>query len=249
MTKYGGMTSIKNTAYALVEYKVKGKTIRSLEGVPIYLGSCSKDDEALVHYLQESLQRENKNKPVENVSVRMYPIRQRSYLKVDGYYYYLGGATGSSVYLLDALTVYLEDEKMEYVKKLEKAVNKQRFDEITKEGEFVITRERNVALYNYLVQKFSNGMFIKRKASIVKQLMGGADAFAALTVEKQCGILMQVFAWINTNQQTVDLSDIGGVAHAGMLRLQKKIADCDEIFLIEQSVTGLWSKTTDLLTV
>ena len=249
VTKYGGMTSIKNTAYALVEYKVKGKTIRSLEGVQIYLGSCSKDDEALVHYLQESLQRENKNKPVENVSVRMYPIRQRSYLKVDGYYYYLGGATGSSVYLLDALTVYLEDEKMEYVKKLEKAVNKQRFDEITKEGEFVITRERNVALYNYLVQKFSNGMFIKRKASIVKQLMGGADAFAALTVEKQCGILMQVFAWINTNQQTVDLSDIGGVAHAGMLRLQKKIADCDEIFLIEQSVTGLWSKTTDLLTV
>ncbi len=249
VTKYGGMTSIKNTAYALVEYTVKGKAVRSLEGVPIYLGDCSKDDALLVNYLQEALQRENKNKPVENVSVRMYPIRQRSYLKVDGYYYYLGGATGSSVYLLDALTVYLEDEKMEYVKKVEKAVNKQRFDEITKEGEFVITRERNEALYNYLVQKFSNGMFTKRKASIIDTLVQGVDAFPALNVEKQCGIIIQIFAWINTNQQTVDLSGIGGAAHAGMLKMSKKIQECAEALLIEQSVTGLWSKTIDLLTV
>lgn len=249
VTKYGGMTSIKNTAYALVEYTVKGKTVRSLEGVPIYLGDCSKDDAALVNYLQEALQRENKNKTVENVSVRMYPIRQRSYLKVDGYYYYLGGATGSSVYLLDALTVYLEDEKMEYVKKVEKAVNKQRFDEITKEGEFVITRERNVALYNYLVQKFSNGMFTKRKASIIETLVKGTDDFKELTVEKQCGILMQIFAWITTSQQNVNMTDIGGVAHAGTLLISKKLSNFNEVLLIEQSVTGLWSKATDLLTV
>lgn len=249
VTKYGGMTSIKNTAYALVEYTVKGKTIRSLEGVPIYLGSCSKDDEVLVLYLKESLQRENKNKPVENVSVRMYPIRQRSYLKVDGYYYYLGGATGSSVYLLDALTVYLEDEKTEYVKKVEKAVNKQRYDEITKEGEFVVTRERNVALYNYLVQKFSNGIFIKRKASVIETLVQGTAAFAALNVDQQCGIVMQILAWITTAQQNVNLTEIGGVAHAGTLLISKKLSNFEEALLIEQSVTGLWSKTTDLLTV
>lgn len=60
---------------------------------------------------------------------------------------------------------------------------------------------------------------------------------------------MQVFAWINTNQQTVDLSLIGGAAHAGILTLSKKMSNCKEAFLIEQSVTGLWSKTTDLLTV
>lgn len=247
--KYGGMTSIKNTAYALVEYTVKGKTIRSLEGVPIYLGNCSKDDKKLLQYLQEILQRENKNKQVENVSVRMYPIRQRSYLKVDGYYYYLGGATGSSVYLLDAMSVYLSKEDMGYVKKVEKAVAQQRYDECTKEGEFVLTREKNMDLYNKLVDKFSHGVFIKRKASILKTLEEGIDAFSELNIEKQCGIIMQIFAWITTSQQNVNLTDIGGVAHAGMLRLAKKIMENEEILLIEQSVTGLWSKTTDLLTV
>ena len=60
---------------------------------------------------------------------------------------------------------------------------------------------------------------------------------------------MQIFAWITTSQQNVDLTDIGGVAHAGKLRLAKKIMENEEILLIEQSVTGLWSKTTDLLTV
>ena len=247
--KYGGMTSIKNTAYALVEYTVKGKTIRSLEGVPIYLGNCSKDDKKLLQYLQEILQRENKNKQVENVSVRMYPIRQRSYLKVDGYYYYLGGATGSSVYLLDAMSVYLSKEDMGYVKKVEKAVAQQRYDECTKEGEFVLTREKNIDLYNKLVDKFSHGVFIKRKASILKTLEEGVDAFSELNIEKQCGIIMQIFAWITTSQQTVDLSNVGGAAHAGILTLNKKVSNCNEVLLIEQSVTGLWSKTTDLLTV
>ena len=247
--KYGGMTSIKNTAYALVEYTVKGKTIRSLEGVPIYLGNCSKDDEKLVQYLQEILQRENKNKQVENVSVRMYPIRQRSYLKVDGYYYYLGGATGSSVYLLDAMSVYLSKEDMGYVKKVEKAVAQQRYDECTKEGEFVLTREKNIDLYNKLVDKFRHGVFIKRKASILKTLEEGIDAFSELNIEKQCGIIMQIFAWITTSQQNVNLTDIGGVAHAGTLLISKKLSTSREALLIEQSVTGLWSKTTDLLTV
>ena len=206
--KYGGMTSIKNTAYALVEYTVKGKTIRSLEGVPIYLGNCSKDDKKLLQYLQEILQRENKNKQVENVSVRIYPIRQRSYLKVDGYYYYLGGATGSSVYLLDAMSVYLSKEDMGYVKKVEKAVAQQRYDECTKEGEFVLTREKNIDLYNKLVDKFRHGVFIKRKASILKTLEEGIDAFSELNIEKQCGIIMQIFAWITTSQQTLSLIHI-----------------------------------------
>ena len=247
--KYGGMTSIKNTAYALVEYTVKGKTIRSLEGVPIYLGNCSKDDKKLLQYLQEILQRENKNKQVENVSVRMYPIRQRSYLKVDGYYYYLGGATGSSVYLLDAMSVYLSKEDMGYVKKVEKAVAQQRYDECTKEGEFVLTREKNMDLYNKLVDKFSHGVFIKRKASILKTLEEGIDVFSELNIEKQCGIIMQIFAWITTSQQNVNLTDIGGVAHAGTLLISKKLSTSREALLIEQSLTGLWSKTTDLLTV
>lgn len=38
VTKYGGITSIANSGYTLVEYKVKGKTIRSLEALPVYLG-------------------------------------------------------------------------------------------------------------------------------------------------------------------------------------------------------------------
>lgn len=249
VTKYGGMTSIKNTAYALVEYTIKGKTIRSLEGVPIYLSHCSKDDEMLLHYLQESIQRENKKKCVENLSVRMYPVRQRSYLKIDGYYYYLGGATGSSVYLLDAVAVYLDPSMMAYVKKIEKANAKQRYDEIDHQGAPIITSEKNIQLYTLLVEKFSEGIFKCRKASIIDTLVKGRETFQCLPLEKQCAVILQIFAWVTSVKQTVDLSDIEGASHAGILCLNKKISNCDEALLIEQSITGLWSKSTDLLTV
>lgn len=251
VTKYGGMTAIKNTAYALVEYTVKGKNIRSLEGVPIYIGNCSEDDYRLKKYLMESLQRENKC--VENFSIRLYPIRQRSYLKLDGYYYYLGGATGAMVGLYDAVPIYFDDKINEYIKKLEKAQRNNCFDEQAKNNEMVITSEKNTRLYDEIINKMNNGIFIKRKSSLIECMIQGRDKFIGLNIEKQVEILLLIFDWKTSKKQTVDVTAIGGASKAGYLTCSRKIVSSrqsmKEALLIEQSVTGLWSKTTDLLTV
>lgn len=253
VTKYGGMTSIKNTAYALVEYTVKGKIIRSLEGVPIYLGCNSKDDIVLLNYLQENLQRENKNKPVENLSVRVYPVQQRAYLKLDGYYYYLGGATGAMVGLYDAVPLYFDDAIMFYIKKLEKASQNNRYDEVNHNGEKIITPNKNIKLYDLLIEKLNVGIFLKRKASLIECFIDGREKFAQLTVDKQVEVLLLIFDWKTSSKQTVDMTALGGAAKAGYLTCSRKLVSSrqsmDEALLIEQSVTGLWSKTTDLLTV
>ena len=251
VTKYGGKTAIKNTAYALVEYTVKGKMIRSLEGVPIYIGNCSKDDEELKKYLLESLQRENKC--VENFSVRLYPIRQRSYLKLDGYYYYLGGATGAMVGLYDAVPLYFDDKTTGYIKKLEKAQQNNRFDEQNSNNEKIITCEKNKRLYDEIINKMNNGIFTKRKSSLIECMIQGREKFARLNIEKQVEILLLIFDWKTSNKQTVDVTALGGASKAGYLTCSRKIVSSrqsmEEALLIEQSVTGLWSKTTDLLTV
>lgn len=250
VTKYGGITSVLNTAYALVEYKVKGKVVRSLESVPLYVGATGKDDEKLVNYLRESLQFENKKNLVENLSVRLYPVRQRSLLKLDGYYYHLGGMTGNSFYLLDAVPLILSINWVGYIKKIEKAVEQHNYTEIDKDGEAVITKERNLNLYNILREKINNKQYSRKRCSIVELLNSGENSFVELEKEEQCYILMQILNWFNTVQQLgADLIKIGGSAHSGRLQIIKKLSNLSEAILIEQSATGLYERRIDLLTV
>lgn len=250
VTKYGGITSILNTAYALVEYTVKGTKIRSLESVPLYVGATSKDDPKLLAYLQETLQRENKKKVVEDLSVRLYPVRQRSLLKLDGYYYHLAGVTGNSFYLLDAVPLYLPLEWVAYVKKLEKAVERRDYCNVGINEKTVLTKEKNVTLFRMLECKLNSGIYVQRKCSVKDSLVKGEALFNELTVGEQCYIINQLLEWFNTVQQLgIDLQKIGGSAHSGRLQINKKVNNLKEAILIEQSVTGLFERRIDLLTI
>ena len=61
VTKYGGLTSVSASGYTLLEYDVKGKKIRSLEAIPIYLGRVSElTNEAILKYFEKVLIEENK---------------------------------------------------------------------------------------------------------------------------------------------------------------------------------------------
>ena len=84
-------------------------------------------------------------------------------------------------------------------------------------------------------------------------MIQGREKFARLNIEKQVEILLLIFDWKTSNKQTVDVTALGGASKAGYLTCSRKIVSSrqsmEEALLIEQSVTGLWSKTTDLLTV
>lgn len=247
--KYGGKSGISNAAFALVEFDKKGKRIRILERIPLYLNIMSKDDRRLNTYLKDKISTEYKNNDVSSLSVRMYPIRQYSLLKIDGYYYFLSGSNDETrVALRDAVPFYLTDYEIAYVKCIEKAVQTQQYTRVQK-GEMVITGEKNLALYDVLIDKMNSGIFLKKKVKIVDTLVEGREEFRKLNQENQCNIIMQIFSWITSTQQGVNLTDIGGARNAGRLILSKNLSNLSEAILIEQSVTGLYERRIDLLTI
>lgn len=247
--KYGGRSGISNAAFALVEFKRKGESVRILERIPLYLNIKEKSDEKLISYLNEKIRIEQKNYDTDSLQVRMYPIRQYSLLKLDGYYYYLSGSDDAKrVALRDAVPFYLSDLDISYVKCVEKAVQTQFYDR-EQQGRRVITEEKNIALYDLLMEKLNEGIFLKKKTTIVEMLLEGQETFKKLDLEKQCYIIMQIFAWINSTQNGVNLTYIGGAANAGKLKLSKIVSKLSEAILIEQSTTGLYERKIDLLTV
>lgn len=250
VTKYGGITAIATSGYTLIEYKVKGKTIRSLEALPVYLGRVVElKPETIINYMTDALQLEYRNKKVEDIQVRRLFIPQKSKVKMNGFYYYLGGSSGNSIYLRNAVPLYLPPKEEEYLRKMMKAIERDYYNEKDKNGNIILTAEKNVVLYNILMKKLQGKPYSNNRWNIYKSMEDSEGAFQTLSMKEQCYIINQIIAWINSSIQTVDLQLIGGNKNAGQMLVNKKIMDNNEFVLIHQSVTGIYESETDLLTV
>ena len=250
VTKYGGITSIATSGYTLIEYTVKGKKVRSLEALPVYLGkSDTLTDEKIFGYISEAITKEYKGKEVSNIRVCVPFIPLKSKVKVDGFNYYIGGKTGNSIYLNNDVPLYLSRDDEEYLRKIVKAIEKDNYEEEDKDGNAIITKEKNTELFNTLALRLNSKPYNNNKWNIYKTLAGKEEVFKALDVEKQCYTINQIIYWINSTTPTVDLEKLKGSKQEGKMRLNKKISECNECVLIHQSVTGMFERRIDLLKV
>ena len=72
--------------------------------------------------------------------------------------------------------------------------------------------------------------------------------FLSLDIEKQCILLCQILQSSSVLGSECDMTLLGESAHCGKMLISKKIGD-EDIYLINQSVTGLYEKKINLRTV
>lgn len=249
VTKYGGVTTIAVAGYTLVEYKVGEKMVRSLEALPIYLGGSENlTEEQMVEYFTHVLQQENKKKVVTDVKIRKKMIPSGSLIKYNGFYYYLAGKTGNQIILNSAVQLCISMDAMLYVKKIEKACSTGYYEEKDSNGQLIILKEKNEKLYYLLVEKCQTTVFKDKVGAFGTILDKGKKQFCLLTVEKQCEVLMQILLHFQIGGN-VNLELIGGSPNSGASKINKKLSGVNEVLLISQSITGVFSREIDLLTV
>jgi CRISPR-associated endonuclease Csn1 len=244
VTKYGGFKSIRNAYFFLVEHEVTGKgkekgkpvRIRTLECLPIYKRKyVESHEDGLYQYCLEL--------GLKNPSIRVKKIRPKSLIKVEGFPLYLSRKTGDQVGVENACNLVLSSRWNKYIHSIEKYND-------TKRMPNDISAEDNVQLYDELLEKHNDGFFAKRPNSIGKILADGREKFVGLEIAKQLGILTQILniSIIGTSS-SADLRDIGGTSNAGTARINKRLSNYDEVKLINDSITGMYEKEVDLLTV
>lgn len=234
VTKYGGFTSVSTAFFSVIEHAdKKGKRIRTIEAMPLYLFRDKSDAESIRKYCEDKL-------VLKEVRVCLNKIPMQALLRLNGYNVRITGKTDAQYAITNMVPLILNQRDVTYVKWIDDSLNG------NMKG---ITVERNIELYDTLVKKHETTIFAKKKNSILPIIQSGREQFVQLEMELQCKILQQIIMNTVFKNMTIDLRLIGGNKESGKSRMSKIISNNQEVVLINQSVTGLFENTVDLLSV
>lgn len=239
MSQYGGFDKPSTAYFTLVEYKKKGKLIRSLEAIPVYMKErIENNPEELEPYIKDVFKGDEKIE-LDSVSIRYRKIKLQSLVKYNGYFVYITGKTGNQLTLRNATSMCVSREKMNYIKKIDKYIDKQELD-------IELNIEKNIELYDYLKNKHMNSIFSKRLNPVGEKLEKGREKFIKLSIEDQITVLNQIIQLSSIGIPRVNLTLIGESANTGIMLMNKEITTSEEMMLINQSITGLYTDSIDL---
>lgn len=237
--KYGGKRKYTGTYFFLVEHIEKGRKIRTLEAMPLYMKDSLDSKEKLEEYCEKVL---NYNLPV----VRLERIKMYSLLKINGFLLYLTGRSKDQLLVSNAVELKLNMDEMRYIKKVSEVdinSSEERFSILK------ITKEKNIEIYDMFTKKHCKGIFSKRPNPVGDKLDNKREKFVELSIQKQVFVLQQILQLsLNTNDGA-NLLDIGESKSTGVMTLNKKISNYEEVILLNRSVTGMYENEINLLIV
>lgn len=246
VTKYGGMTKIKNAYSIIVQYiGKKGEVVKEIVPLPIYLTNRNITDQDLIDYVA-SITPEAKD-----ISIIYRKLCINQLVKVNGFYYYLGGKTSNSICIDNAIQVLLSNEFLIYAKLLDKvntlrksdpSINIQNISTLSPfaKEQISITINDNLKFYDYLVEKLNSNIYIKMKGNKASDLIDiGREKFKGIDVSSQCILLLEILNMLTNMKTTYDIKSLG--FSTSRTKIALKVSTLDEFKIINQSITGLYS--------
>ena len=231
VNKYGGVTSIATAYYFLVEHTVKKKRVRTIEMVPIYRKrQIENEQDGLLKYCVDIL-------GLQEPRICYKKIKMQSLIKWNGFYLHLGGRTGSQINVRNAVSMCLEQQWINYIKKLNKVV------EYGYEVEGV-TRENNMELFDIIKQKHTTGIYSNKPNSLVKKIGAWRDIFSEIDMHRQAEILVELLKLTENANNAIAIPEFD--AKNAPMKISNNVANADEFLLINQSPSGLFQNVVDL---
>ena len=142
-----------------------------------------------------------------------------------------------------------ENEK--YIKGLIKGLGKDKKEDLFTDDlikRYKISKEKNLELYDLLTDKLQLNIYNKLD-KVMKDLQNGREKFIALDLKEQAFVITEILKMLKCNVDKANLTSIGGKGKAGSMSLGMKLTTKNNktVQLIDQSVTGLFEKKTELL--
>jgi len=243
--KYGGYNKATGTYFMLVKSKdKKGKEMRSIEFVPLYLKNMfEQGEDVALEYLREE-------RNLKEPEILIKKIKTDTLFNVDGFKMWLSGRTGNQLIFKGANQLVLSENDCRTLKKVVK------FNQRKKENKNITITEKDeinaeilLQLYDTFLWKLQNTVYKVRLSAQEKTLKEGREMFRKLSLEEQGLVLYEILHMFQCQSVSSNLRSIGGPGSAGILVMNNNITKCARISIINQSPTGIYEQEINLLKV
>ena len=245
-TKYGGYSDIKNAYYTIIEYSdKKNNSIKAFIPIPIFIASKILTEQALLEYIKTVLPKAN------NIKIIYKRVYNDQLLKIDGFTYYLGGRSNDRFCIDNAIQLIVPLDIQFYLKLVEKFTTIMLEDKNIKVSSVSsrnpvnnqvenITLEYTQKLFDYLVSKFNEPIYLKMRGNKLKDVDNvGRKQFIKLSLEERCKALSELLNIFTNRNKKLSLSSINVSASRKVVNF--KVSSLDEFKIINESITGLYS--------
>ena len=236
--KYGGYDNQSIAYFILVEHTHKKKSIKTFKPIPVRLTSwINKDKNNLLEYCSTPRPR---GLGLQSPRILAPKILINSKCSFDGFPFLLAARSGEKIGIKHCVQLVLPTSSERYLKKvLQLAAG----DYITEE----ITPQKNLELYDALIQKHESPIYSKRPSSQIELLKKARHHFEALSILEQCQAIKNVLGLFSCSTiGRTDLSILGGAKQSGVMFKSMDITKVKRALMINESPTGLTSRIIDL---
>lgn len=254
ITKYGGYTSIKIAYYSIISYELKTKSGMKkqvkLVPIPVYIDKKIKDNNCIIDYFKTLEKNE-----IYHPKILYKMLRNGSLVKIDNFYYYIGGKKNNKYCYLNSAVEILIDykynrllkEMSKFAFKFNSAKNEKEREQL-KVNEKIISLKDNLALFDHLVEKMNTGILKYKQSNKYDDFKKEQtkNIFKNLSLEAQCIQILEILNILANYKPNFDkLKDINITADRILLNVN--ITKRKEFKIIEKSVTGLYEKIVTII--
>lgn len=240
ISKYGGYDKPTSSYFSFVKYEgKKGKEMRQLVAIDTYVKNIYEKNP--VKYLSETLGLKN---PVVLIPV----VKYNACIEIDGFRMHISAKTGSRIIFKPAMQLTVGYDKEKYIRNVISIISKPEEYEIKELDN--VSADENIELFDLLTNKMTNTIFKVKFGDMGAKIASHREQFINLNLWKQCFILSEILKIIHANASLGNLSYINEGSSSGRIGLAfvlSEIKGVKSIYLVHQSVTGLFEKKIDLL--
>lgn len=242
INKYGGYDKPTSSYFSYVEFEgKKGKKSRQLVPIDSYLRKEYEGNP--IQYLTERL-------GLVNPKILIPVVKYNACIEIDGFRMNISSKSNGGKQLIykSAMPLVLGYQSDLYVRNITKLLESPEDHTITEfDG---VSFDENIDLFDSLVNKMCNTILKVKYSDMGKKINQKRDVFLSLDLRTQCFVLNEILKILHCNVLMGDLSKIGLAKKSGALTSNSvltEIKNVKSIYLVNQSVTGLFEKKIDLL--
>ena len=242
ISKYGGYDRPTSSYFSFVKYEgKKGKEMRRLVAIDSYIKARYEANPE--KYLSENLGLKN---PVVLIPV----VKYNACIEIDGFRMHISSKSsgGKQIVYKPAMQLTVSYDTEKYIRNVVKLNSKPENYNITELDK--VSADENLKLFDILTSKMTDTVLKVKFGDMGAKIISHRDAFEKLDIRKQCFVLTEILKIIHCNAVLGNLTYIGEGSSSGRVGLNSVLSEVKgvkSVYLVHQSVTGLFEKKIDLL--